>query len=147
MADIRDEHGNPIQLTDQHGNTVQLTDEHGNPMHLTGVAMSTTTVGSEIHGAPGSETTGVNWTGVGAREHDHQLEQQKQQQHDQGVSRSSSSSSGSGKMGEEGRRGKGENKGEINRWKEQGRAFTGRELSKYSHNHYICRPCRYSTVP
>ncbi|GMY06239.1 hypothetical protein FCV25MIE_01478, partial [Fagus crenata] len=80
MAEIRDEHGNPIQLTDQHGNPVQLTDEHGNPMHLTGVAMSTTTVGSEIHGAPGSETTGVNWTGVGAIEHDHRLEQQKQQQ-------------------------------------------------------------------
>lgn len=46
MADIRDEHGNPIQLTDQHGNPVRLTDEHGNPMHLTGVA---TSQGSGMH--------------------------------------------------------------------------------------------------
>lgn len=37
MADIRDQYGNPIQLTDEHGNPVQLTDEHGHPMHLTGV--------------------------------------------------------------------------------------------------------------
>ncbi|KAK6805836.1 hypothetical protein RDI58_003621 [Solanum bulbocastanum] len=43
MADLRDEHGNPIQLTDQYGHPVQLTDEYGNPMHLTGVA---TTAGS-----------------------------------------------------------------------------------------------------
>ncbi|XP_010526600.1 PREDICTED: late embryogenesis abundant protein-like [Tarenaya hassleriana] len=41
MADLRDEHGNPIRLTDEHGNPVQLTDEFGNPMHLTGVATST----------------------------------------------------------------------------------------------------------
>lgn len=38
MADIRDEHGNPIELTDELGNPVVLTDEHGNPMRLTGVA-------------------------------------------------------------------------------------------------------------
>ncbi|KZV53366.1 embryogenic cell protein 40 [Dorcoceras hygrometricum] len=38
MADLRDEHGNPIQLSDQYGKPVQLTDEFGNPMHLTGVA-------------------------------------------------------------------------------------------------------------
>lgn len=43
MADLRDEHGNPIQLTDQYGHPVQLTDEYGHPMHLTGVA---TTAGS-----------------------------------------------------------------------------------------------------
>nr|GMC81112.1 probable receptor-like protein kinase At4g39110 [Ipomoea batatas] len=42
-AHVRDEHGNPIQLTDQHGNPVYLTDERGRPMHLTGVA---TAVGS-----------------------------------------------------------------------------------------------------
>ncbi|KAF2322866.1 hypothetical protein GH714_031530 [Hevea brasiliensis] len=40
MADLRDEHGNPIQLTDEHGNPVQLTDEFGNPVHITGVATS-----------------------------------------------------------------------------------------------------------
>ncbi|XVF01063.1 hypothetical protein REPUB_Repub04eG0055400 [Reevesia pubescens] len=38
MADLRDLHGNPIELTDEHGNTVQLTDEYGNPVHVTGVA-------------------------------------------------------------------------------------------------------------
>lgn len=38
MADVRDERGNPIQLTDERGNPVELTDEFGNPMHLTGVA-------------------------------------------------------------------------------------------------------------
>ncbi|KAE8654333.1 Dehydrin DHN1 [Hibiscus syriacus] len=38
MADLIDEHGNPIQLTDEHGNPVQLTDEHGNPVYVTGVA-------------------------------------------------------------------------------------------------------------
>ncbi|XP_038902144.1 late embryogenesis abundant protein-like isoform X2 [Benincasa hispida] len=37
MANVRDEHGNPVQLTDERGNPVQLTDEFGNPMHLTGV--------------------------------------------------------------------------------------------------------------
>lgn len=47
MADIRDEHGRPIQLTDELGRPVQLTDEHGVPMHLTGVA---TTVGSTPQG-------------------------------------------------------------------------------------------------
>ncbi|KAI3804945.1 hypothetical protein L1987_26850 [Smallanthus sonchifolius] len=46
MADICDEHGNPIQLTDEHGHQVQLTDEHGVPVHLTGVA---TTVDSGQH--------------------------------------------------------------------------------------------------
>ncbi|KAK8475565.1 hypothetical protein V6N13_134423 [Hibiscus sabdariffa] len=38
MADLRDIHGNPVQLTDELGNPVQLTDEYGNPMHVTGVA-------------------------------------------------------------------------------------------------------------
>jgi YD repeat-containing protein len=37
-ATIRDEQGNPIQLTDEHGNPVQLTDEHGNPVQITGIA-------------------------------------------------------------------------------------------------------------
>ncbi|KAI3774801.1 hypothetical protein L1987_49363 [Smallanthus sonchifolius] len=53
MADIRDEHGRPIQLTDELGRPVQLTDEHGVPIHLTGVATTTphgqTTIGSELH--------------------------------------------------------------------------------------------------
>ncbi|XP_039049428.1 embryogenic cell protein 40-like [Hibiscus syriacus] len=42
MADLRDVHGNPIQLTDEHGNPVQLTDEHGNPVHVSGVATTHT---------------------------------------------------------------------------------------------------------
>lgn len=61
MADLRDEHGNPIQLTDQHGNPVQLTDEHGNPMHLTGVASThpiTTTTAAPVHDADALKTTG-----------------------------------------------------------------------------------------
>ncbi len=40
MANLRDEHGNPIQLTDEHGNPVQPTNELGNPVHITGVATS-----------------------------------------------------------------------------------------------------------
>lgn len=38
MADLRDEYGNPIQLTDEQGCPVQLTDEYGNPVHITGIA-------------------------------------------------------------------------------------------------------------
>ncbi|KAK6240896.1 Dehydrin - like 3 [Theobroma cacao] len=38
MADLRDVHGNPIQLTDEQGNPVQPTDEYGNPVHVTGIA-------------------------------------------------------------------------------------------------------------
>ncbi|KAL4588842.1 hypothetical protein LXL04_001739 [Taraxacum kok-saghyz] len=51
MADIRDEHGRPIQLTDELGRPVQLTDEHGDPIHLTGVATTHghPTIGSELH--------------------------------------------------------------------------------------------------
>lgn len=53
-ADIRDEHGNPIQLTDEHGNPVVLTDEHGNPMWLTGIATKVdTTLRSLIFGEDG----------------------------------------------------------------------------------------------
>lgn len=95
MAEIRDQYGNPVQLTDEHGNPVQLTDEHGHPMHLTGVATT------KIHDEPDRETTGGTFasTGVdvgvdGAKEHNQQLDQQKQQ-HELGVSRSSSASSGS----------------------------------------------------
>lgn len=91
MAEIRDQYGNPIQLTDENGNPVQLTDEHGHPMHLTGVATT------KIHDEPDRETTGGTFasTGVdGAKEHNQQLDKQKQQ-HELGVSRSSSSSSGS----------------------------------------------------
>nr|XP_043627224.1 late embryogenesis abundant protein-like [Erigeron canadensis] len=47
MADIIDEHGNPIQLTDEQGQQVRLTDEHGVPMHLTGVAQPMTAVGKD----------------------------------------------------------------------------------------------------
>ncbi|KAL2926665.1 Late embryogenesis abundant protein [Bienertia sinuspersici] len=38
MAHLRDERGNPVELTDEHGNPVKLTDEYGNPIHLSGVA-------------------------------------------------------------------------------------------------------------
>lgn len=51
MADLRDEYGNPIQLTDELGNPVQLTDECGNPMHLTGVARTKdAAAASQVHG-------------------------------------------------------------------------------------------------
>lgn len=66
MADIRDKHGNPIQLADQHGKPVQLTDEYGNPVHLTAVA---TTTGGETGLAYGGATTAaagiVHVIGVG----------------------------------------------------------------------------------
>lgn len=66
MADICDEHGNPILLTDEHGGQIRLTDEYGNPMHLTGVA---TTVGSEpkVHGGTqySPMEPGVGGGGVG----------------------------------------------------------------------------------
>ncbi|XP_038887695.1 embryogenic cell protein 40-like isoform X2 [Benincasa hispida] len=59
MADIRDEHGNPIRLTDEQGNPVLLTDEHGNPMWLTGVATKVgTTLGSLMFGGGGSRDGG-----------------------------------------------------------------------------------------
>lgn len=65
MADIRDEHGRPIQLTDEHGNPVQLTDEHGVLMHLTGVATTVgstpqghTTIGSELRDEPKHDIIG-----------------------------------------------------------------------------------------
>ncbi|KAF9684390.1 hypothetical protein SADUNF_Sadunf04G0113400 [Salix dunnii] len=35
---IRDEQGNPIQLTDEHSSPVHLTDEHGNPVQIIGIA-------------------------------------------------------------------------------------------------------------
>nr|ADT80797.1 dehydrin [Paeonia suffruticosa] len=55
MADLRDEHGKPIQLTDEHGNPVQLTDEHGDPMHLAGVATKhDVTATSGPYGATGA---------------------------------------------------------------------------------------------
>ncbi|GKV21109.1 hypothetical protein SLEP1_g31123 [Rubroshorea leprosula] len=51
MADLTDEHGNPVQLTDEYGNPVRLTDEHGNPMQLYGIATSPgKTVGTIAHG-------------------------------------------------------------------------------------------------
>ncbi|KAL6517325.1 hypothetical protein OROMI_033026 [Orobanche minor] len=84
MADLRDEHGNPIQLTDQYGKPVQLTDEFGNPMHLTGVATTHT-------------------AGVGAHETD-QPEPAVQQQEQLRRSGSSSSSSSSEDDGQGGRR-------------------------------------------
>lgn len=35
---IRDEQGNPIQLTDEHGSPVHLTDEHGDSVQIIGIA-------------------------------------------------------------------------------------------------------------
>ncbi|XP_050231774.1 late embryogenesis abundant protein-like [Mercurialis annua] len=39
-ADLRDEQGNPVQLTDEQGHPVSLTDERGRPVHITGLATS-----------------------------------------------------------------------------------------------------------
>lgn len=59
MADIRDEHGNPIELTDEHGNPVVLTDERGNPMRLTGVATKIGPLrGGGVEGASGGHGNG-----------------------------------------------------------------------------------------
>lgn len=68
MADLRDEYGNPVQLTDEHGNPVQLTDEHGNPVHLTGLATKhDTTVGTDVYtgGALGGDDRGECVAAVG----------------------------------------------------------------------------------
>lgn len=79
MADLRDEHGNPIQLTDAHGNPVRLTDELGNPMHLSGVATTQGVVkesgqneqqqqqhrkeeGGELHRSSSSSSSSVSCT-------------------------------------------------------------------------------------
>jgi hypothetical protein len=86
MAEIRDEYGNPIQLTDEHGNPVQLSDEYGNPMHLTGVV--TTTVEPEKLAATDKETTDpVTGTAAPTGAGDH-----VQQQHEE-YKRSTSSGS------------------------------------------------------
>lgn len=56
MADIREEHGNPNQLTDEHGNPVDFIDEHGNLMWLTGVASKAgTTLRLLIFGGDGGD--------------------------------------------------------------------------------------------
>uniref|UniRef100_A0A803NEV6 Uncharacterized protein n=1 Tax=Chenopodium quinoa TaxID=63459 RepID=A0A803NEV6_CHEQI len=52
---LRDEHGNPVELTDEHGHPVKLTDEHGHPIHLTGVACT------DEHGNP-VDTRGLHST-------------------------------------------------------------------------------------
>uniref|UniRef100_A0A803Q9T2 Uncharacterized protein n=1 Tax=Cannabis sativa TaxID=3483 RepID=A0A803Q9T2_CANSA len=57
MADLLDEHGNPILLTDEQGNPVRLTDEHGNPVHLTGVATSRAAA-TEVGTGKGTHSTG-----------------------------------------------------------------------------------------
>lgn len=90
MADLRDEHGNPIPLTDEHGNPVQLTDEFGNPIHVTGVATSGTTplAGERAH----KEQTGeLPSSGAG----DEEKRRKEEQQQGENIERSSSSSSGS----------------------------------------------------
>ncbi|CAA2981038.1 late embryogenesis abundant -like [Olea europaea subsp. europaea] len=114
MADIRDKHGNPIQLADQHGKPVQLTDEYGNPVHLTAVA---TTTGGETGLAYGGATTAaagiVHVIGVGGIGMAHKYEehhalhgttglgeagmggQTHEQQHHQQLHHSGSSSSSS----------------------------------------------------
>lgn len=55
-AHLRDEYGNPVQLTDEHGHPVKLTDEQGNPMQLTGVAFTSSETTSSI---PAASTPGV----------------------------------------------------------------------------------------
>ncbi|KAL6494809.1 Plant dehydrin [Orobanche gracilis] len=90
MADLRDEHGNPIQLTDQYGKPVQLTDEFGNPMHLTGVA-----------------TTNTAGLGAAMKHESYQPEPAVQQQEQLRRSGSSSSSSSSEEDGQGVRRKKG----------------------------------------
>ena len=89
MAEIRDEYGNPIQLTDEHGNPVQLTDEYGNPMHLTGVA--STTAEPEKLAVTDWETAPATQTAAAPGAGEHVLQEQPHEE----VKRSSSSSSGS----------------------------------------------------
>ncbi|XP_059644000.1 late embryogenesis abundant protein-like [Cornus florida] len=119
MADLRDEHGNPIQLTDQHGNPVQLTDEFGNPMHLTGVAK---TAGSgpdvgvpatgTLSGSPLGRTTAPAVHG-GVTEAGPEIQQQQE------LRRSSSSSSSSGSSEDDGQGGRRKKKGLTQKIKEK----------------------------
>ncbi|KAK8613708.1 hypothetical protein V6N13_101465 [Hibiscus sabdariffa] len=110
MADLRDEHGNPIQLTDGHGNPVQLTDEHGNPVYVTGVATKHPGTTAMLSGLMGHDT------GFAAYQPQEQLQRQPQQPPSLGASggekiqrsnSSSSSSSSSEDDGKGGRRKKG----------------------------------------
>ncbi|KAL4347652.1 hypothetical protein GQ457_17G002370 [Hibiscus cannabinus] len=106
MADLRDEHGNPIQLTDGHGNPVQLTDEHGNPVYVTGVATKHPGTTTTLPGLMGHDT------GFAAYQPQQQLQRQPQQplgaSGGEKIQRSNSSSSSSSEDdGKGGRRKKG----------------------------------------
>ncbi|GMH02782.1 hypothetical protein Nepgr_004621 [Nepenthes gracilis] len=130
MADLRDEQGNPIQLTDQYGNPVQLTDEYGNPMHLSGVAYSTTaactaTTGPVALGGAGNLTTGAPlqsgaeeiYAAEGAQ-HQPQRPVETAGEIRRSTSSSSTSTSTSSSSGEEGQRQAGE--GKVGRRKKKG---------------------------
>ncbi|KAL0356681.1 UNVERIFIED_CONTAM: hypothetical protein Scaly_1353800 [Sesamum calycinum] len=92
MADLRDEHGNPIQLADQYGNPVKLTDEYGNPVHITGIATTGQTAAVE----PQKQ--------VPPPPHPEPQQQQQQQEQLRRSGSSSSSSSSSEDDGQGGRR-------------------------------------------
>ncbi|KAL5788637.1 hypothetical protein ACOSP7_005586 [Xanthoceras sorbifolium] len=152
MADVRDQYGNPIQLTDEYGNPVQLTDEYGNPMHLSGIATTKTTTvetpavyagagSAQLHG--GAPTSGVlPQHGVEHRgqtgEHGGNLGTQigaerakEKDELDRGgeIQRSSSSSSGSSE--DDGQGGRRKKKGLKDKIKEK---FSGGSKNKDDHH-------------
>ncbi|XP_074289638.1 uncharacterized protein LOC141614794 [Silene latifolia] len=67
-GNLRDEHGNPIELTDEQGHPVKLTDEHGNPIRLSGVAYSSSEQGSYVsHTDPSYVSGGGGGVGAGGK--------------------------------------------------------------------------------
>ncbi|KAL4581301.1 hypothetical protein LXL04_017512 [Taraxacum kok-saghyz] len=123
MADIRDQDGNPIQLTDDLGRPVQLTDEFGRPIHLTGVATTedsalhegTTAIGSDHKIHDGTHFSPVAGVAGGEKPVPGVAESENQQV---GESRSSSSSSQSEDDGQGGRKKK-KKKGLMQKIKEK----------------------------
>ncbi|KAG6413415.1 hypothetical protein SASPL_126124 [Salvia splendens] len=120
MADLRDEHGNPIQLADQFGKPVQLTDEHGNPMYITGVATT--------HGAA-SALPDVPPVPVAEPLHAPPPEPQHQSLQEQ-LPRSGSSSSSSSSSEDDGQGGRRKKKGVKEKIKE---SFSGGKHKDVTH--------------
>ncbi|XP_038902143.1 embryogenic cell protein 40-like isoform X1 [Benincasa hispida] len=115
MANVRDEHGNPVQLTDERGNPVQLTDEFGNPMHLTGV------VATSPSKLDSTTTTPVSYTHLDVYKRqagdDVAQTQLTREAHDGSPRRSSSSSSSSSE--DDGQGGRRKKKGLTQKIKEK----------------------------
>ncbi|KAJ6707911.1 DEHYDRIN XERO 2-RELATED [Salix viminalis] len=65
---IRDEQGNPIQLTDEHGSPVHLTDEHGDSVQIIGIATTKQPPTSFLTGSSDQVTGTGLWSSTGKSE-------------------------------------------------------------------------------